>query len=427
MADVKISQLPFTSTICNTALVPIVQNGMTCSAYVCDIVPPSTSIIVPSTGCNSSIRCGVGHTVSGAYSTAIGGSTNCNTGINSIVSGGTINIIGCYNLAGATCLTTSSYVYCVNASTNSVYFYGDYTADLQVGNCLAYFNCYDNKTYSGIITCSTYSGSYTEVKGICAGTTSGNICLPFRNMSCVCGTPSLHSQINVGYANTNAGCFSSISGGYDNHISATSTASIIGGGCKNLNQGGCSVIAAGQANTITSSGFYSFIGTSNNSCTSGLGTFIGSGQSHNISSTFSTIVNGSTNTISGYGSASMIGSGYQNTITGARSFIGAGDSNNISSCLSFIGGGQQNIVSACWSTLGGGLRNTVSSCNSGILGGQCNNTSTFANTMIVGSCITADRACATFVNNLSIKNIPTSSAGLPAGSVWSNSGVLTIV
>jgi hypothetical protein len=45
----------------------------------------------------------------------------------------------------------------------------------------------------------------------------------------------------------------------------------------------------------------------------------------------------------------------------------------------------------------------------------------------VGSNITSDRSCATFVNNLSIKNIPTSSAGLPAGSVWSDSGTLKIV
>ena len=51
----------------------------------------------------------------------------------------------------------------------------------------------------------------------------------------------------------------------------------------------------------------------------------------------------------------------------------------------------------------------------------------FSTAMIVGSNITADRACATFVNNLSIKNIPTAAAGLPAGSVWSNSGVLNIV
>jgi hypothetical protein len=53
----------------------------------------------------------------------------------------------------------------------------------------------------------------------------------------------------------------------------------------------------------------------------------------------------------------------------------------------------------------------------------CNCTKSF----IVGSDLCADRVCATFVNNLSIKNIPTSSAGLPAGSIWSDSCVLKIV
>jgi len=47
--------------------------------------------------------------------------------------------------------------------------------------------------------------------------------------------------------------------------------------------------------------------------------------------------------------------------------------------------------------------------------------------MIVGSNITADRVCTTFVNNLSIKNIPSSSAGLPSGSVYSYGCVLKIV
>jgi hypothetical protein len=32
-----------------------------------------------------------------------------------------------------------------------------------------------------------------------------------------------------------------------------------------------------------------------------------------------------------------------------------------------------------------------------------------------------------FTQNLSIKDIPISSFGLPSGSVWSNSGVLNIV
>ena len=58
---------------------------------------------------------------------------------------------------------------------------------------------------------------------------------------------------------------------------------------------------------------------------------------------------------------------------------------------------------------------------------SANSTNSCSCAMIVGSNIVADRACATFVNNLSIKNIPTSSAGLPSGSVWSNGNVLTIV
>jgi hypothetical protein len=46
---------------------------------------------------------------------------------------------------------------------------------------------------------------------------------------------------------------------------------------------------------------------------------------------------------------------------------------------------------------------------------------------VFGEAIVANRVKTTFVNNLSITTIPTSSAGLPSGSVWSNSGVLNIV
>ena len=80
-----------------------------------------------------------------------------------------------------------------------------------------------------------------------------------------------------------------------------------------------------------------------------------------------------------------------------------------------------------YSFVGGGFQNIASSCNSAVLGGTANNTSTFDCAMIVGSNITADASCTTFVNKLSIKNIPISSVGLPSGSVYSNAGVLTIV
>jgi len=65
--------------------------------------------------------------------------------------------------------------------------------------------------------------------------------------------------------------------------------------------------------------------------------------------------------------------------------------------------------------------------SSAILGGTFNHTTGNTCSFIVGDNITADRACATFVNNLSIMNIPTSSAGLPAGSIWSSGGTLMIV
>ena len=47
--------------------------------------------------------------------------------------------------------------------------------------------------------------------------------------------------------------------------------------------------------------------------------------------------------------------------------------------------------------------------------------------MMIGSNLTANRACTTFVENLSIMNIPTSSVGLPSGAVWNNLGILQIV
>ena len=47
--------------------------------------------------------------------------------------------------------------------------------------------------------------------------------------------------------------------------------------------------------------------------------------------------------------------------------------------------------------------------------------------MIAGSNITAQRANTLHCNNLTIKNIPTSAAGLTAGDVWNDAGTLKIV
>jgi hypothetical protein len=109
------------------------------------------------------------------------------------------------------------------------------------------------------------------------------------------------------------------------------------------------------------------------------------------------------------------------------STVGGGAGNNASGNRSTIGGGYYNIASGTYSTISGGVNNTAFGCYSAIVGGRNNATCSFTCVVIAGSYITADRNCATFVNNLSIKNIPTASAGLPSGSVWSSAGTLCIV
>jgi hypothetical protein len=187
-------------------------------------------------------------------------------------------------------------------------------------------------------------------------------------------------------------CHSVISGGSGN--CSINSYSVTGGGLNNFNERECSVIAGGAFN-----GQY------------GNGSFIGAGSSNAVFSLASAIVGGQSNTISS-----------------PYSFLGSGQCNIISNNLSGIVTGLCNVGAATYSFIGGGLRNIV--CNTAnraaIVGGQCNR-ATFDDTFLLGSCINTNRACTAFVNNLSIMDIPTSSAGLPSKAVWSNAGVLTIV
>ena len=70
---------------------------------------------------------------------------------------------------------------------------------------------------------------------------------------------------------------------------------------------------------------------------------------------------------------------------------------------------------------------SLKSLNATTYNGTDNSTNNFACAMIIGSNIIANRACTTFVNNLTIRDIPSSSIGLPTGSVWKNGTVLEIV
>jgi hypothetical protein len=130
-----------------------------------------------------------------------------------------------------------------------------------------------------------------------------------------------------------------------------------------------------------------------------------SGGKNNVASADFATVGGGGNITSGH-----VASGLWSTVGGGGGLYGGG--NTASGMSSTVSGGKSNVASASYST---------------IVGGRDNNTSTFSNTVIAGSNITADQTNCTFVSKLSIKSIPTSAAGLPSGSVWSNGGVLNIV
>jgi len=124
---------------------------------------------------------------------------------------------------------------------------------------------------------------------------------------------------------------------------------------------------------------------------------------------------------------SVIGGGDYNVNRGSYSVIAGGCANTTSAKSSVVSGGNGNIADSDYAFVGGGKNNRASGEFSSVVGGQNNTTKEHKNTHIVGSNIEADRDNTTFVNNLSIKDIPTSKENLPKGSIWSNKGVLTIV
>lgn len=105
---------------------------------------------------------------------------------------------------------------------------------------------------------------------------------------------------------------------------------------------------------------------------------------------------------------------------------GGGYSNTASNYYSTVGGGCGNCASGYATAILGGYNNTASGYYSAVLGGCCNNTCNCNCTMIIGSNICANRNCATFVNNLSIVNLPSSAAGLPQGSLYYDSGTCAV-
>lgn len=123
---------------------------------------------------------------------------------------------------------------------------------------------------------------------------------------------------------------------------------------------------------------------------------------------------------------SFISANETNKIDAELSAVLSGEYNVIRGDNSVIAGGNANTISARNSFVGSGRGNDIDSDNSTIVGGLKNSTK-YNNTHLLGSNIEANREDATFVENLSITNIPNSNKGLPKGAVWNNNGVLSIV
>jgi hypothetical protein len=234
-----------------------------------------------------------------------------------------------------------------------------------------------------------------------------------------------------------------IGGGTGNTMSCYCVSyNTIAGGASNGINGltGSATIGGGQNNQITNA--FAQIGGGSNNTASGYSSTIVGGTLHVASACQSFIGGGSCQTNAGF--RSTIGGGLKNRIlVGNDAFIGGGNCNNIcnpiNGCFSYgavvVGGVGGNTSGGTWSTssccfsvaptinnagtysfVGGGLQNTASGNYSGVLGG-ISNVASCACSFVVGVGITSDRVCATFVNNLSIKSIPTS-APAQSGAVW---------
>jgi len=219
-------------------------------------------------------------------------------------------------------------------------------------------------------------GGYCSVVAYNKGPSACDVNIVQGKYSTISGGHRNKERLVVGDATNLYG--NTISGGENNNIQSWDTS---------YNYGG--TIGGGAFNALCNPGYR----VSYSTISGGLNSRIND-------SYYSTISGGGSNGISNESHKSSISGGYLNTIY-----------NN--SVYSTIGGGQFNYISA-----GGG--------HASIPGGTYNRVTNYKS-HILGNDINSDRDCATFVNNLSIKSIPVSSAGLPSGSVWNNAGVLNIV
>ena len=145
---------------------------------------------------------------------------------------------------------------------------------------------------------------------------------------------------------------------------------------------------------------------------------ISGGSSNEIRSANSGILGGHSNVIneSGYGWNAIVGGG-ENTMANSQfsAIVGAGGLNSptqmtyANRCV-IIGGGFQSLTGTSGS-------NTE---NSAILGGTLNSVTHSRSVAIGGTGLSSDATDTVFMSKVHIDNLPTSSAGLSAGTLWAS-------
>ena len=285
MSDIKISQLPRTSTISPGDLLLVVSNPSTSpvtqSLSACKALP-----IIGGSGFNSALSnntCSAyANIANSCYSLAIGGRSNTASGANSTVAGGF-----CNTASGAN--STVAGGFCNNASCN-------YSNVAGGGRNTA---CRVNSNVAGGY-CNTASGYYSNVAGGFCNNASGNysnVAGGFCNNACdysnvaggCCNNACDYSNVAGGFCNTASGYCSNVAGGYSN--CASCNYSNVAGGISNIACGVNSNVAGGYSNTA--SGYNSNVagGIYNTAC--GNYSFIAGGQKNHTKGFSNTFILGS--------------------------------------------------------------------------------------------------------------------------------------
>jgi hypothetical protein len=314
--------------------------------------------------CFNVIGGGTTNSTSGCNSVIAGGSNNTAAGLNPVISGGQYNCVsGGVNLQNATISGGSN-----NSATDTGttigggagnYVAGNYSVVAGGESNCALGNCFVTKHITiGGGGYNTASGSHTTISGGCkniAGsrltTIGGGLC----NFACNATPNNATGAVANGIgANTSGGSWSPSSAEFYGSptVFNAGCSSTVSGGFQNVASGNFSSVAGGRCNTA--SGVYSVVG----------------GGACNSACAYSTVVGGINNRACNnvWGYSTVVG-GVNNVASGSGTFIGGGDGNVASNDSAMIVGGNDHISSGRFSSVNGGCSNTASASYSSIIGG----------------------------------------------------------